>query len=158
MSLLGVPSMIMESCVSETVVRYGSKITWLGLAWRALYWTIARTPLWNLENSNWCQTSDCCGVYDFRKAFEVEISIWSSSRFSSIMADGLPNRSNSILGSKRPALNCSKLHLQDSPRVSIRPNVVGLVHQWPIKYCYFFWLCFYVRGWHHRLLHWGHCW
>ena len=83
-------------------------------------------------------------------------SIWSS-RFSSIMADRLPNWSNSILGSKRPALNCAKRHLRDSPRISTWPNVVRLVHQWPTKCCYL-WLCLYVRRWHHRLLHRGHCW
>ena len=47
------------------------------------------------------------------------------------MADGQPNWSNSILGSKRPALNCAKCHLRDSPRISTWPNVVCLVQQWP---------------------------
>ena len=63
------------------------------------------------------------------------------------MADRLPNWSNSILGSKRPALNCAKCHLRDSPRVSTWPDVVRLVHQWPTKCCYL-WLCPYVRRWH----------
>jgi len=73
------------------------------------------------------------------------------------MADRLPKRPNPIRGSKRPALNCVKCYMWDSSGVSARPHVVRFVNQWPAKFS-FLWHCFYVRGWHNRLLHWGHCW
>ena len=60
-------------------------------------------------------------------------------------------------GRKRPALNCAKRYLRDSSRVSAWSNVVGLVPKWPTN-CSYFWLCFYVSGLHHRLLHWGYGW
>ena len=67
------------------------------------------------------------------------------------MADRLPKRLN-----PRPALNCAKCYMWDSSGVCARPHVVRLVHQWSPKFS-FLWDCFYERGWHHRLLHWGHC-
>ena len=42
------------------------------------------------------------------------------------MVNRLPKRPNSILGSKRPALNCVKCYMWDSSGVCLRPHVVRL--------------------------------
>ena len=74
--------------------------------------------LLNTVNVN--SQSGCCGGCWLQKSFwlcltcystaQVKFSIWNA-RVSFIVADRLPNWSNSILGSKRSALNCTVLNV-----------------------------------------------
>ena len=53
------------------------------------------------------------------------------------------------------------ISLSSSLTISFQQQLAPIIytnnlHQWSAKFS-LFWHCFYVRGWHHHLLHWGHC-